>query len=138
MITKYTFNDPVIESIYMRYPEFIRKKCLILRDLIFNVGSSDSRIGPINETLRWGAPSYIPLKTKSGSMIRIHHYPNKCFDFALYFLCNTTLVDTFRQKYPNIFQFGGNRSLEFYIDKPLPLKEIEHCIYLSFTYNLNK
>lgn len=85
MITKYTFNDPVIESIYMRYPEFIRKKCLILRDLIFNVGSSDSRIGPINETLRWGAPSYIPLKTKSGSMIRIHHYPNKSFDFALYF-----------------------------------------------------
>ena len=53
MIINHTFKDPVIESIYMRYPEFIRQKCLILRDLIFNVAAYDSRIGLIEETLRW-------------------------------------------------------------------------------------
>ena len=65
-------------------------------------------------------------------MIRIHHYPNKPFDFALYFLCNTTLVDTFRQTFPDSFQFGGNRSLEFFIDKPLPLKKLR----IVFIYHL--
>ena len=93
-------------------------------------------IGNIEETLRWGEPSYLPSQTKSGSMIRIHHSPTKSFDFALYFLCQTSLVDTFRQLYPTVFQFGGNRSLEFRAAEKLPIDEIRNCIYHALTYNL--
>ena len=58
-------------------------------------------------------------------MIRIHHKQNKPYDFALYFLCNTSLIDQFKEQYPNSFTFGGNRALEFMVNDPLPLKEIK-------------
>ena len=51
---KYTpFKNPDIEYIFDNYPDPIREKCLIIRELIFDVAASDSRIGPIEETLRW-------------------------------------------------------------------------------------
>ena len=131
------FKNQDIESIFDGYPKPIREKCLILRELIFEVASQNPLIGPIEETLRWGEPSFIPTKTKSGSMIRIHHYDSKPFDFAMYFICNTTLVDTFREEYPDTFQFNGNRALEFMLTDELPISELKNCIQKALTYYLN-
>ncbi|MBT6120317.1 DUF1801 domain-containing protein [bacterium] len=122
------FRNSDIEAIFNNYPLEIREKCLHLRQVIFDTASE--------ETLKWGEPSYLTIQTKSGSMIRLHHYPNKPFDFALYFLCQTTLVDSFQEKYPNTFQVGGNRSLEFMLTYTLPLQEIKGCIQTALTYNL--
>jgi hypothetical protein len=130
------FKNSDIEAIFNNYPIEIREKCLLLRQLIFDTAKADPRIGSIEETLKWGEPSYTPSQTKSGSMIRLHHYPNKPFDFALYFLCKTTLVESFQEKHPNTFQIGGNRSLEFMITEKLPLLEIKECIKTALTYYL--
>lgn len=132
------FKNPDIEAIFNSYPLDIREKCMLLRQLIFDTASEDPRIGPIEETLKWGEPSYLTSETKSGSMIRLHHYSNKPFDFALYFLCQTTLVESFKEKYPNTFQIGGNRSLEFMLKNPLPLNEIKNCIHAALTYNISR
>ena len=131
------FQHPDIEHIYDTYPAAIRQHCLLLRQLIFDTAADYPAIGPIEETLRWGEPSYMPSKTNSGSMIRIHHYQSKPFDFALYFLCQTTLVDTFRELYPDTFRFGGNRSLEFMLTDILPLDEIKACIRMALMYYLD-
>ena len=131
-----SFKNPDIQAIYESYPDGIREKCLQIRALIFQVAKNNPAIGPIEETLRWGEPSYIPTKTKSGTVVRLHHYKSKPFDFALYFLCNTTLVETFRELYPNTFRFGGNRALEFMVDDQLALKQIEDCIERAFSYYL--
>ena len=130
------FQNPDIAYIFDCYPNTIRAKCLRIRELIFDVASEHPDIGQIEESLRWGEPSYIPSQTKSGSMIRIHHYAKKPFDFAMYFLCNTTLVDTFRQRYPDTFQFGGNRAIEFMVDDRLAIPELKDCILTAFTYYL--
>ena len=74
------FQHPDIAAIYESYPSDIRKQCLLLRTLIFDVANEYQVIGPIEETLRWGEPSYIPSTTKSGSMVRLHHYASKPFD----------------------------------------------------------
>ena len=133
----YPFQHFLIEDIYNTYPTNIQKKCLQLRTLIFDIASNHSEIGPIEETLRWNEPTYIPSQSKSGSMIRIHHKQNKPYDFALYFLCNTSLIDQFKEQYPNSFTFGGNRALEFMVNDPLPLKEIKNCMYQALTYYLD-
>ncbi len=80
------FQNTDVEAIFNNYPSEIRKKCLQLRQLIFDTAAKDPRIGPIEETLKWGEPSYLPSQTKSGSMIRLHHYKSKPFDVALYFI----------------------------------------------------
>ena len=99
------FQNEEVEYIFDSYPKDIREKCMVLRQLIFDIAKENPAIGPIEESIRWGEPSYLPNQDKSGSMIRIHHYAKKPFDFALYFLCQTTLVDTFRTLYPRTFQF---------------------------------
>ena len=130
------FQSEDIEYIFDNYPQKVREKCMVLRQLIFDIAAENPAIGPIEESIRWGEPCYLPSQTKSGSMIRMHHYSKKPFDFALYFLCQTKLVGMFRDLYPKTFQFGGNRSLEFMVSDPLPIKEIKECIKLTLTYYL--
>ncbi len=132
------FQNINVRHVFDAYPEDIQDKCLFLRQLIFDVASQDSRIGPIDETLRWGEPTYIPSKTKSGAMVRLHHYASKPFDFALYFLCQTDLVHRFREMYPNTFRFSGNRSLQFMFEDELPVHDIKECVRMSFLYYLNR
>ena len=130
----YPFQDSDIEDIYNAFPSPIKIKCLQLRRAIFDIACNDPKIGIIEETLRWNEPAYIPSQSKSGSMIRIQHNPNKPYDFALVFLCSTTLIAQFKEQYPNIFTFGGNRTLEFMAAQPLPMSEINNCILQALTY----
>lgn len=131
-----TFQNPAVKAIFDQYPLPIREKLVSIRNLIFETASEIPGVGPLEETLKWGEPSYIPSQTKSGSMIRIHHYPSKPFDFGIYFICSTTLVKTFRELYPKTFKYNGNRCLEFMIDDTIPVDALKHCFKLALTYYL--
>ncbi len=130
------FQSSEIEAIFSDYPPPIQNRCLHIRQLIFDIANQYPEIGPLEETLRWGEPSYIPNKTKSGSMIRLHHYPLKPFDFSVFFLCQTQLVTTFKELYPSTFHFSGNRSLDFLVSEPMPWPELQHCIFMALSYHL--
>ena len=60
-----------VASVFNSYPQKIRTKLLILRQLILDTAASIEVVGEIEETLKWGEPSYLTPKTKSGSTIRI-------------------------------------------------------------------
>jgi len=48
------------------------------------------------------------------------------------------LVETFRELYPNDFQFEGNRSIVLERDRALPQLPLRHCIALALTYHQRK
>lgn len=131
------FANSAIEAVFNSYPPHIGKKLLFLRALIFTTASEIAEVGPLEETLRWNEPSYITTQSKSGSMIRIHHYPKKPFDYALYVHCGTNLIETFKHHFPNIFRYGGNRSIEFMVEDVVPIEELKKCIGLALTYKLD-
>ena len=56
----------------------------------------------------------------------------------MYFKCTANLVDAFRERYPKVFRFGGNRSILFNRDDEIPVQELKRCIALALTYHLNK
>lgn len=56
----------------------------------------------------------------------------------MYFHCQTTLVDTFKELYHDKFRFEGNRSLLFNENDKIPVAELSHCIALALTYHLDK
>jgi hypothetical protein len=56
-------------------------------------------------------------------------------EFALFFNCQTSLVETFRQWFPHGLRFEGNRSIVFRIDEPLPTEEVTECIAAALTYH---
>ena len=56
----------------------------------------------------------------------------------MYFHCQTTLVDAFKEMYRGKFEFGGNRSIIFSEDDEIPVRELRRCIAMALTYHLEK
>ena len=92
------FSDPAVAAIFAGYSAKVRRKLLVLRQLIFDTASATGGVGELEETLRWGEPSYLTTQTRSGSMVRINA---KGLDgrYAMYFHCQTNLVETFKDRY---------------------------------------
>lgn len=130
--------QPEVASVFDSYPEEIRIKLLNLRRLILETAASIEAVGEIEETLKWGEPSYLTPITKSGSTIRIAWKQSQGQRYSIYFKCTANLVPAFKEKYPNDFAFGGNRSIDFNIDDTVPEEKLRKCIALALTYHLNK
>ena len=63
--------DPKVEEAFSVYSPAVRKKLMMLRSLIFDVASKTEGVGELEETLKWGQPSYLTKTTKAGSTIRL-------------------------------------------------------------------
>ena len=130
--------NPDVAAVFESYPQKIKSKLLFLRQLIFDTAASIESVGEIEETLKWGEPSYLTPKTKSGSTIRIAWKESQEDQYSMYFKCTANLVPAFKEKYPKKFNFGGNRSIDFDINDEVPIKELKRCIALALTYHRNK
>ena len=108
---------------------------MYLRRLILETASESDDIEKLEETLKWGEPSYL---TKGGSTIRIGLKKENPKQYAIYFHCKTKLVDTFREIYLGVFSFEGNRAIVFGENEEIPVEELKHCIYLALTYHSRK
>jgi len=131
-------NNPEVVAVFKSYPKNIRAKLMFLRQLILETASVTEGVGKLEETLKWGEPSYLTPKTKSGSTIRIAWKKTQEEQYAMYFKCTANLVIAFRERYPTEFKYGTNRSIIFKIDDEIPVKELKSCISLALTYHLNK
>ena len=125
-------------DVFAAYPPRQRKMLLAVRHLILQVAAKMPEVGEIEETLRWQQPSFLTSHSGSGSTIRIDAVRGSNESYAIYFNCNTTLVDDFKQLYPKHFKFEGNRALIFNVADKLPMNELRHCISLALTYHLRK
>jgi hypothetical protein len=130
--------NPEIAAVFDSYPQEVKTKLLFLRQLIFDTAEKIEGVGEIEETLKWGEPSYLTPVTKSGSTIRIAWKESQRDQYAMYFKCTANLVPAFREKFPQIFKYGGNRSIDFNIIDEIPTTELKKCIALALTYHLNK
>jgi hypothetical protein len=131
-------KNPEVKAVFESYPQKIRTKLMFLRQLILETAASFNGVGEIEETLKWGEPSYLTPQTKSGSTIRINWKKSQENQYAMYFKCTANLVPAFRERYPKEFKFEGNRSIVFNIDEEIPVKELKKCIALALTYHRNK
>lgn len=137
-IVSTTIENLEVATVFGSYPKRIQTKILFLRQLILNTAASIEKVGEIEETLKWGEPSYLTPKTKSGSTIRIAWKESQEEQYSMYFKCTANLVPAFREKYPRVFRYGGDRSIDFHIDDEIPVKELQSCIVMALTYHLNK
>jgi hypothetical protein len=93
-------------------------------------------VGAIEESLKWGEPSYAPLRKGVGSSVRIA--PRKDGKVSMNFICHTGLVAKFRELYPDRLAFEGNRTIIIDPAAPLPGPELRHCVALALTYHLER
>ena len=132
------FGDPAVEAVFSAYPKPLKAKLLGLRRLIIDTARVTKGVGALQETLKWGQPSYLTPETKSGSTIRIDQVKATPGQYAIYFHCQTDLVETFRELYPTQLRDGGNLCIVLDAAEKLPDPELRHCIALALTYHLRK
>jgi len=121
-----------VANMFNKYPRHIRKKMMLLRQLVLDTALETKGVDILEETLKWGEPSYI---TKSGSTIRMDWKEKTPNQYAMYFHCKTKLIDTFKEIYGDKFKFEGNRAIVFDENEDIPVSELKHCISLSLTYH---
>jgi hypothetical protein len=132
------FSDPKVGAVFDSYPGPVRAKLLALRRLIFDTAKTTNGVGRLEETLKWGQPSYLTPETRSGSTIRIDRVKSTANQYAVYFHCQTDLVATFRELYPGELNCVGNRSIVLNAEDRIPEPALRHCVALALTYHLNK
>jgi hypothetical protein len=128
--------DPAVAALFDAYPKPQKSKLLALRRLILDTARTTEGVGAIEEALKWGQASYLTSETKSGSTVRIDRVKS-ANQVAVYFHCQTDLVETFRELYPEL-NYGGNRSILLDAADALPEAALRHCVALALTYHLNK
>ncbi len=97
-----TFGSAAVKAKFATYAGTQRQQLMALRDVIFEVAWATPGVGKLEETLKWGQPSYLTPETNSGSTIRIDAHPGG--GAALYVNCQTNLVETFKAHYPKLLR----------------------------------
>lgn len=116
------------------YPAEVKPVFSLLRQWLYDIAAEEG-LNPVSESLKWGEPSY---SVKGGSPVRIDWKARRPEMIQLYFHCQTLLVETFRELYPQTFEFEGNRALLLPVSGSLPEAAIKHCLHLALTYHKRK
>ena len=124
--------NPEVKVVFDNYPDSIRDKMFALRELVIETAREIDGITNIEETLKWGEPSYL---TKSGSTIRIDWKSKTPDQFAMYFKCTSRLVGVFKMIFNKRFNFEGNRAIVFHLNDKIPVEDLKHCIKAALTYH---
>lgn len=131
-------TNPDVARIFAGYTNDTRDKLMRVRALILETAANTTGVGMLEECLKWGEPSYLTTRSKSGSTIRIDAKARDNGGFGLYFNCQTSLIDSFKNHYGDKLTFGSNRAILFKADDEIPMEELRHCISMALTYHLDK
>lgn len=123
--------SPEVEQVLQSYPKSAQRALLELRAVILEVASEES-LGSVSEVLKWNQISYL---SKHGSTIRVGWSAESSEKYRLYCHCQTTLMETFRELYPELFRFEGNRAMVFLIGQSMPITELKSCISMALRYH---
>lgn len=124
-------TSPEVASVFSKYPETVKDKMVNLRRLILEK-AEEINLPDLEETLKWGEPSYL---AKKGSTIRMDWKAKSPDQYAMYFKCTSKLVPSFRMAYDGFFKFEGNRAIVFELDEEIPEAELKNCIKAALTYH---
>jgi hypothetical protein len=114
------------------YPDYVKPDLLKVRNLIIETAEGINGIMELEETLKWGEPSFL---VKNGSTIRIDWKRKTPDQYAIYFKCTSKLVPTFRMVYGETFRFEDNRAIVLKIGEPIPKNELTQCLRAALTYH---
>lgn len=125
--------DPV-RAVIDGYPPEARDGILALRALIFDVADRTPEVGPLDESLKWGQPAYLPRRPRTGSTLRIGLH--KSARFALFAHCQTTIISNYAQTFPAWDRIEGNRAVLFDTSEGIEPERLSHLIRHALTYHL--
>ena len=122
--------ESTVKQKFKTYPHNVSESLTVVRSLILRT-ADEHGITDLVESLKWGEPS---VSSKIGTTIRYDWKSKSPNEYRIYFHCQTTLVETFKEVYGNTFEYEGNRALVFSLGDALPIIELSHCISMALRY----
>lgn len=113
-------------------PGDVRAHLLAVRALVFEVAEA-VEAGLLTETLKWGEPANLTEARKSGNTVRLGLSGARG---AVFFNCQTHLVEGFRSDFPERFEYIGNRALAVSGGDDTAL--LSQCLGRALTYHRDK
>ncbi len=127
------FASPNVRDAFAAFPQPAHDTLLSLRAMIFEIGET-LPIGRIEESTKWGQPSYATPETNLATPIRLGL--SKTGDPAVFTHCQTTVMSDFRALAPANMAFDGNRAVHLSVHSPPNLNELAPLIRAALTYRL--
>jgi hypothetical protein len=124
-----------VAAAFAAFPPDVRRRLEEIREQIFATAAETPGVGPLTETLKWGEPAYLTQASGSGTTIRLGWIPAEERSCAVLFNCRTTLVETFREQFPELFGYQKNRAILLDPAEPLPVDELSTCLAMALTYH---
>ncbi|MFK8036764.1 MAG: DUF1801 domain-containing protein [Crocinitomicaceae bacterium] len=125
-------TSPDFESVFANYPDFVRDKMQFLRELVIETAKEIPELENLEETLKWGEPSFV---SKNGSTLRMDWKKKIPNQYQMYFKCTSRLIETFRIVFGNFFEYEKNRAIIFKLDQEIPIQELKQCIKATLIYH---
>lgn len=129
------FQDQDVAKTFERWPQELRSRILVLREMIFEVAAHTRGVGEIVETLKWNVPAYLTVKPKSGTTLRLEGNGQRGI-YGLYVPCSTSLIEQCKEIYQKKFTYNKNRGLIFELNSTIPENELRHFIAMALTYHV--
>ena len=98
------------------------------------LAEEDDSIGTIEETLKWGVPSYQTVSPKSGTPIRLQWLPSSD-RYGIFVHCQTTLIKPFSEHHPEL-TYDKNRGILFEHNQVFPEAVIKNFLSKALRYRL--
>lgn len=131
------FESKDVHAYFIKQSKQVKEAMLYLRNLIYSVSRHSDLIGEIEETLKWGEPSYINGLPRTGTTLRLAPTGNSEHELGLFVHCQTSLIDSFKEMHPTL-DYQGNRCLLLDINNLPDQTIIEHFVFLAMTYHYQK
>lgn len=125
-------TSPEFKDKLKSYPDFVRDKMQFLRELVLKTAQEIPEVTNLEETLKWGEPSFL---NKNGSTLRMDWKEKTPNHYQMYFKCTSRLVETFKLVFGDLFEYEKNRAIIFQLDQEIPVTELKKCIKATLVYH---
>lgn len=95
-------------------------------------------VGALQETLKWGEPSYLTPKSKAGSTLRIGWSAKQPGLFSLYVNCQTDLLARMSERFPFEFAYTGRRQVSMPLDAEPPEFALRPLVSMALNYHRDR
>lgn len=127
------FTTPEIENVYAHYDQQSYAMLQEIRTRIYELAAMNDQVGTIEESLKWGQPSYATVRPKSGTPIRLDVFDEQ--HVAIFVSCQSNLIERLRQIYGYDLEFSKNRAIVLSKNKPLNFTVLDDCLMRALTYH---
>lgn len=125
-----------VEPYFTNLPQKVRIHLERLRDII-RAAAEASGTAPLEESLKWGQPSFAPPK-RAGTPVRLSWSEKTPDRVELLVHCQTTLVDAWRHRFGDLFDYSGTRAVHIPLGQPLPKEALHIMAVMALTYHQRK